>query len=94
MTYGVTNRLFFRKPTVNKVRGETREFVTIGLQQTAYSNERSQPSTTPRYSSAIGVGAGRTLSPVALTARVSPNNTFDGNMRAEYDVDAGLACRR
>ena len=89
VTYGVTNRLFLRKPTVNKVRGETREFVTIGLQQTAYSNgEASRYDTS--YASAIGVGAGRTLSPVALTARVSPNNTFDGNMRAEYDVDHGL----
>jgi LPS-assembly protein len=89
VTYGVTNRLFLRRPSVNKVRGETREFVTIGLQQTAYSNgEASRYDTS--YSSAIGVGPGRTLSPVALTARVSPSNTFDGNMRVEYDVDNGL----
>jgi len=89
VTYGVTNRLFLRKPTVNKVRGETREFVTIGLQQTAYSNSEASRFDSS-YSSTIGVGPGRTLSPVALTARVSPNNTFDGNMRAEYDVDHGL----
>ena len=88
-TYGVTNRLFLRKPGVGKARGATREFLTIGLQQTAYSDgEASRYDTS--YSSAIGVGAGRTLSPVALTARVSPNNTFDGNMRAEYDIDHGL----
>jgi len=38
----------------------------------------------------VGNGVGRSLSPIALTGRVSPNATFDGNMRAEYDVTQGL----
>jgi hypothetical protein len=89
LTYGVTSRLFFRKPMMGETRGETREFVTVGLQQTSYSNaESSRYDTT--YSSAVGTGGGRTLSPVALTARVSPSNSFDGNMRAEYDPTRGL----
>jgi LPS-assembly protein len=89
VTYGVTSRLFYRKPTVNKVRGETREFLTVGLQQTSYSNsEASRFDST--YSSTVTSIAGQTLSPVALTARVSPSGRFDGNMRAEYDVSHGL----
>jgi len=89
ITYGITNRLFFRKPTVNKIRGETREFVTVGLQQTAYTNAEASLYDTA-YSSAMSNGVGRSLSPIALTGRVSPNATFDGNMRAEYDVSEGL----
>ena len=89
ITYGVTNRLFFRKATVNGVRGATREFVTIGVQQTLYSNEQASRYDTT-YSTAIGVGPGNTLSPIALTARVSPTNTFDGNLRAEDDLRQGL----
>jgi len=89
ITYGITNRLFFRKPTINKIRGETREFVTVGLQQTAYTNAEASLYDTA-YSSAMSNGVGRSLSPIALTGRVSPNATFDGNMRAEYDVSEGL----
>jgi len=89
LTYGITNRLFFRKPAINKVRGETREFVTVGLQQTAYTNAEASLYDTA-YSSAMSNGVGRSLSPIALTGRVSPNATFDGNMRAEYDVTQGL----
>jgi LPS-assembly protein len=89
VTYGITNRLFSRKPTVNKVRGATREFLTIGVQQTAYSNsEASRYDAT--YSSTVANAGGQTLSPVTLTARVSPSGTFDGNVRAEYDVENGL----
>jgi lipopolysaccharide assembly outer membrane protein LptD (OstA) len=88
VTYGITSRLFYRKPTVNKVRGETREFFTVGLQQTAYSNsEASRYDST--YSSTVASPTGQELSPLTLTARISPTSTFDGNVRAEYDVSHG-----
>jgi LPS-assembly protein len=88
ITYGVNSRLFFRKPTVNKVRGEIREFFTVGLQQTAYTNSEASRFDSA-YSSTVSSASGQSLSPVLMTARFSPNGTFDGNVRAEYDVAHG-----
>jgi LPS-assembly protein len=85
ITYGLTNRLFYRGHPVDGQRGQTREFVTVGLQQTYYSNsESSQYDNT--YQSAYGYRRRLDLSPLALTVRVSPSSGFDGNGRVEYDV--------
>jgi LPS-assembly protein len=91
LTYGLTNRLMYRGKTIDGVRGQTREFVTVGVQQTYYSNSESSKYDTS-YSSS---NTGRTpvnLSPVSLTARVSPSSRIDANTRVEYDVNGlGLA---
>ena len=42
-TYGLTNRLMYRGKTVDGVRGQTREFVTVGLQQTLLLEFRVEP---------------------------------------------------
>ena len=90
VTYSLTNRLFYRGHPMDGQRGQTREFVTVGLQQTYYSEaESSQYDQT--YQGAYGYRRRLDLSPVALTARVSPSATFDANGRVEYDVSgAGL----
>jgi LPS-assembly protein len=85
ITYGLTNRLFYRGHTVDGQRGQTREFVTVGLQQTYYSNPESSQYDNS-YQSAYGYRRRLDLSPLALTVRVSPSSTFDGNGRVEYDV--------
>ena len=91
LTYGLTNRLMYRGKTVDGVRGQTREFVTVGIQQTYYSNAESSKYDTA-YSSSNASRTPVNLSPVALTARVSPSNRFDANTRLEYDVEGlGLA---
>lgn len=85
-TYGLTNRIFARAKTVDNVRGATREIVTIGLQQTYYSNPQSggyDSAYQSTYRQAVD------LSPVALTARLSPAAILDTNMRVEYDVARG-----
>ena len=41
VTYGVTNRLFYRSRPADGQRSQTREFVTIGVNQTYYTNEQS-----------------------------------------------------
>jgi LPS-assembly protein len=88
VTYGFTNRLFSRGRMVNGSRGATREFVTVGIQETFYSRpEASRYDTT--YVSSQGTGTGRELSPVAMTIRVSPGASIDGNGRIEYDVSGG-----
>jgi hypothetical protein len=90
VTYGLTNRLFYRGRTVDGVRGQTREFVTVGVQQTYYSNPLSA-----RYDSTYQSLSGQRssdLSPISVTARISPTMLFDANSRLEYDVSGrGLA---
>ncbi len=87
-TYGLNNRFFYRARTVDGVRGQTREFVTIGLQQTYYSNPQSSQYDTG-YSSASTSRKQVDLSPIALNARLSPSSTIDGTARVEYDVSGG-----
>ena len=87
-TYGLTNRVFARGRTVDNVRGTTRELLTVGLQQTYYSNPQSGGFDSS-YQSTYGTGRPVDLSPVALTARVSPAAAVDTNMRVEYDTSRG-----
>jgi LPS-assembly protein len=87
-TYGLTNRFFARGKAVGQAQGQTREFLTVGLQQTAYSNPESARYDST-YQSTYGYSRPLDLSPIALTARVSPSGVLDGNLRLEYDV-AGL----
>ena len=85
VTYGLTNRLFARAPLVDGGGGGTREFLTIGVQQTYYTDpEASRIDST--YVSYSGRPRPVDLSPIALTARFSPAAIVDANARVEYDV--------
>jgi hypothetical protein len=76
---------------VDGARGQTREFVTVGIQQTYYSNAESSRFDTA-YSSSNTNRTPVHLSPIALIARVSPSARIDANTRVEYDVEGlGLA---
>ena len=91
MTYGLTNRFMYRGKTVEAVRGQTREFITVGIQQTYYTNSESSKFDTS-YSSSNSGRKPVNLSPISLTARVSPSPRVDANTRLEYDVNGlGLA---
>ena len=85
LTYGVTNRFFYRAPTVNGVRGGTREFITVGVQQTYYSNPLASRYDTSYVTNSSAQRA-QDLSPVALNVRVSPSAAVDLNSRVEYDT--------
>ncbi len=84
-TYGLTNRFFYRSRPVDGTPSTTREFISVGLQQTYYSNPLSSRYDTT-YVSATGRPEAVELSPVAVTARVSPSATIDATTRLEYDV--------
>jgi LPS-assembly protein len=84
ITYGLTNRFFYRGRPVEGQRGQTREFVTVGIQQTYYGNAESSQYD-PAYASASR-GREIDLSPIALNLRVSPSSLLDANTRIEYDV--------
>src|SRR6185295_2253584 len=66
-----------------EVKGQTREFVTLEVQQTYYTNPRSSIYDTS-YVSYSGRLKAVALSPIAITARVSPTVAFDANGRVEY----------
>jgi LPS-assembly protein len=84
-TYGLTNRLIARTRGEGEARGSTREFLTLGVQQTYYSNPKTSLSDT-NYVSYSGRLKPVDLSPIAVTARVAPTPTIDANARLEYDV--------
>ena len=88
-TYGLNNRLFSRARTPDGLRGQTREFVTVGVYQTYYSKPESSRYDTSTYSSAAGRPNLVDLSPVALLVGVSPTPTVNLNARFEYDVSPG-----
>ncbi len=85
-TYGVTNRWFHRSRPGDGLRSQTREFLTVGLTETYYTNPQSSLFDTT-YVSYSQRPKAVTLSPVALTARYSPALGFDTNARVEYDVN-------
>ena len=68
LTYGLTNRFMYRGRTTDGTRGQTREFITVGVQQTYYSNSESSKYDTS-YSSSNTGRKPVTLSPVALVCR-------------------------
>jgi LPS-assembly protein len=87
VTYGLTNRLLARGRTVDNVRGTTRELLTVGLQQTYYTNPQAGGYDSS-YQSALPVKP-TDLSPLALTTRYAPTALIDTNTRIEYDVARG-----
>jgi len=87
VTYGITNRLFARTRATEGTRGTTREILTVGLQQTYYTNPLSAGFDSSYQSTAQGRPAD--LSPLSFTTRVSPTQALDTNLRIEYDVSKG-----
>jgi LPS-assembly protein len=87
-TYGLTNRLLRRDRPREGVPGTAREFLSIGVQQTYYS----QPEASQYDPTYVSTTIGRTpvdLSPVALTVRYSPTLATSAAMRLEHDVSGG-----
>jgi LPS-assembly protein len=85
VTYGLTNRFMYRGRPTDSSRPSSQEFLTIGVQQTYYSNPEAS-RWDYRYSGSSNRTRVVDLSPIALTARVSPNATVSANSRLEYDV--------
>ena len=86
VTYGVTNRLFYRGRPTENAKGLTREFVTVGVQQSYYTDPLSSLYDT-NYVSYNSRPKQISLSPIAVTGRVSPTAGLDANTRLEYDVN-------
>jgi len=85
LTYGLNNRFLYRQRPTGTSRGSSQEFLTIGIQQTYYTNPEAS-----RWDYQYLVSTSRVrpvdLSPVALTMRFAPNTAVSANSRLEYDV--------
>jgi LPS-assembly protein len=88
LTYGITNRLLRRDRPRDGVPGTAREFLSVSVQQTYYSeSEASQYD--PTYVSTVQGRRPVDLSPVAVTVRYSPTLATSATMRLEQDVSGG-----
>jgi hypothetical protein len=85
LTYGITNRLLRRDRPREGAPSGAREFLSIALQQTYYS-EPDASRFDPSYSTSTQSRTAVDLSPVALTVRYSPTQATTAQLRAEHDV--------
>ena len=85
VTYGLTNRFLARQRATATSPGTSREFLTIGLQQTYYSDAEAS-----RWDFQYAGSSNRArlvdLSPIALTTRFTPTPALNTNARLEYDT--------
>jgi hypothetical protein len=88
VTYGLVNRLLRRDRPRDGASGAAREFLSIGVQQTYYSDAEASRYD-PAYASSIQGRTPVNLSPVALTVRYSPASATNATMRLEHDVNGG-----
>jgi LPS-assembly protein len=85
LNYGLMNRFLARTRGTAEAPGQAREFLSIGLHQSYYSNaEASQYDVT--YASAFPGRKLTSVSPVALIVRAAPTRRTDSTLRLEYDV--------
>ncbi len=88
ITYGLTNRLLRRDRPREGAAAGAREFLSVSLQQTYYS-EGEASRYDPTYASSTPDRRAVDLSPVALTVRYSPAVSTTASMRMEHDVSGG-----
>lgn len=87
-TYGLTNRVLLRPRPGEGVLAGAREFLSVGVQQTYYSDsEASQYDQS--YASSVQGRTPVSLSPVALTVRYAPSISTYVSGRSEHDVNGG-----
>jgi LPS-assembly protein len=83
ITYGVNNRLLAKRRG-GEGASSPREFVTVGVSQTYYSDSKASQYDRSYSTSYSGLPASK-RSPVSLSARVSPTQQINGSLRMEYD---------
>ena len=76
VTYGVNNRIFSRNQTADGSHDGARELLTVGVQQTYYTRPEASRYD-GSYASGQGSGAQNSLSPVAISMRVTPGAALD-----------------
>ena len=83
--YGLNNRFFAKRKTIPGAPAQAREFISVELTQSYYTDQRAA-SLDRQYASGQLTGTAPThFSPLALSVRVLPSNDVSGTIRAEFD---------
>jgi LPS-assembly protein len=89
LQYGLTNRFLARR--TEEGRPVAREFVTVALHQTYYTNPQGSLVDYGYTTSFRGGREPSNFSPVSLAAKVQVSAQIDGSFRLEYDpVEGGI----
>jgi LPS-assembly protein len=89
LTYGLNNRFMYRARTQDGSRGSTVEYITVGVQQTYYTNPNLS-RLDPQYVSSQRAERLSHVSPASLTVRVAPTTAFESSSRLEYNTERGF----
>ena len=84
LRYGIDNRLYARR-SEGGASANAQEFLTIGVEQTYYSDERASQFD-QQFATSFQQTAPSKLSPLALTVRAALTQGITGSLRAEYDT--------
>jgi LPS-assembly protein len=87
MDYGVTNRLLAKR-TSGGANGSAREVVSVGINQTYYTDARASQYDY-NYTTSFSAKPPSNFSPVRITVRGTPGDQINGTLRLEYDTDNG-----
>ena len=83
--YGLTNRFFAKRRTVQGRPAISTEILDVQIDQSYYTNPAAS-TVDPRYSSSFTTAARiSNFSPIALTVRAVPTAEINGSLRAEFD---------
>jgi len=86
-TYGINNRFFAKRKLVPGQPAQAREFISVELNQSYYTDQR-QSLLDRQYNSGQIVGTAPThFSPLALSVRALPTNDINATVRAEFDAE-------
>jgi hypothetical protein len=80
--YGISNRVYAKRGT--DASGQTQEILSIGLAQSYYTDELLAQNDRDYASSSTGSPPSR-FSPVSLSLRATPSDSWDATVRAEFD---------
>jgi lipopolysaccharide assembly outer membrane protein LptD (OstA) len=86
--FGLRNR-FYAKRKIGGVAAQSRQVLSVGIQQTYYTDARASQYD-PAYTSSLYVPVARPqkMSPVSLDAAVSPTDNLSATFRTEYNTYA------
>ena len=90
MTYGLANRLLVRKehtPSLESAASAPREFVAVSVRQSYYTDAAANKYD-QAYSYGYSLRPPKAFSPLQLSARAAPTQSFAIDFRAEYDIFA------
>ena len=84
-TYGINNRFFAKRKLVPGMPAQAREFISVELNQSYYTNQ-NQSVLDRQYSSSQSPGAVPShFSALALSVRALPTDAVNATIRAEFD---------